>query len=59
VPKGFTSQEFVKKLMLETGVAVTPGTGFGPDGEGYFRISVTAPDPEIIEAGERILRLSL
>jgi len=59
VPNGFTSEGFVKKLLLDAHVAVTPGTGFGPDGEGYFRISVTAPNEEIEEAGERIAQLSL
>jgi LL-diaminopimelate aminotransferase len=59
VPNGFTSEGFVKKLLLDAHVAVTPGIGFGPDGEAYFRISVTAPNEEIEEAGERIAQLSL
>lgn len=57
VPQGFTSTEFVKHLLYDTGIVVTPGTGFGPHGEGYFRLSVTAPDDLIHEAGERILKM--
>lgn len=36
---GMNSEEFCEKLLLETKVAVVPGTAFGPGGEGYVRIS--------------------
>jgi LL-diaminopimelate aminotransferase len=55
VPKGFTSQEFVTKLLMETGVVTTPGNGFGKPGEGYFRISLTV-DTELLK--EAVLRIS-
>lgn len=59
VPGRMTSSEFVKKLLYETGIVATPGTGFGAHGEGFFRLSVTASDEVIEEAGERLKRLQL
>lgn len=38
-PNGMTSWEFFDKLLNETHVVGTPGSGFGPAGEGYFRLS--------------------
>ena len=39
VPEGYTSAEFVSRLLDECGIVCTPGNGFGEYGEGYFRIS--------------------
>jgi LL-diaminopimelate aminotransferase len=47
------SMEFATKL-LNVGVAVTPGIGFGQQGENYVRISLTQPKERIEEACERI-----
>src|SRR5258707_2932220 len=47
VPKGFTSRQFTNWLFDETGVFITPGSNFGAAGEGYVRISITAPDERI------------
>jgi len=56
IPNGFTnSQEFATFLLERAHVAVTPGGGYGPAGEGYFRISLTYPDTVIAEAMERIV----
>jgi len=41
------------------GVNITPGVGFGPHGEGYFRLSVTAPDRRLDEALERLKGLQV
>jgi len=57
VPKGFTSQDFVTKVLKETGVVTTPGNGFGVPGEGYFRISLTVHTDLLKEAVLRISRL--
>ncbi len=38
-PNGMTSWDFFDKLLEETHVVGTPGSGFGPSGEGYFRLS--------------------
>jgi LL-diaminopimelate aminotransferase len=48
-----SSMEFAEKL-LNVGVAVTPGLGFGKHGEGYARITFTQPAKRIQEACERI-----
>ena len=56
IPEGFSnSQEFATFLLERAHVAVTPGGGYGPAGEGYFRISLTYPDSVIAEAMERIV----
>jgi len=47
------SMQFATKL-LDVGVAVTPGIGFGKHGEGYARITFTQPKERIIEACNRI-----
>lgn len=57
VPKGFTSKDFVTKLLMETGVVTTPGNGFGTPGEGYFRISLTVDTDRLKEAVLRISQL--
>lgn len=55
IPDGFAnSQEFATFLLERAHVAVTPGGGYGPAGEGYFRISLTYPDAVMSEAMERI-----
>jgi LL-diaminopimelate aminotransferase len=43
VPEGETSMAFVSRVFEATGVLLTPGTGFGEQGEGYFRIALTCP----------------
>ncbi len=50
---GGSSMEFATKL-LDVGVAVTPGIGFGKYGEGYARMTFTQPVARIKEACERI-----
>lgn len=57
IPEGYgTSMEFAMMLLYEAQVAVTPGSGYGEYGEGYFRISLTYPDELIEEAMRRIKR---
>jgi LL-diaminopimelate aminotransferase len=51
---GWTSETFALKLLERAGVAITPGSFFGPGGEGYVRISVTAPTAQVREAMERL-----
>lgn len=59
VPGGYTSADFAEKLIEEKGVVVTPGSGFGDEGEGYFRISITTGEDRIKEAVERMGTLKL
>ncbi len=55
VPEG-NSMEFAEKL-LEAGVVVTPGVGFGEAGEGYVRFALTQPIERIEEALERMEKI--
>jgi len=52
------SVEFARRLLDHTGVVVTPGAGFGPCGEGYFRAALTVDEARLAEAIERIRRIS-
>jgi LL-diaminopimelate aminotransferase len=54
VPQGYSSADFTEKVLLETGVSMTPGPAFGPHGEGYFRISIGTATDKIVEAVERL-----
>ena len=54
VPDKYTSWEFFDKLLYEVGVVGTPGSGFGPSGEGYFRLTAFGSKENTIEAIERI-----
>jgi LL-diaminopimelate aminotransferase len=53
-PVGFTARDFANWLFDKTGVFVTPGTNFGDGGEGYVRISLTAPEERIETALQRM-----
>jgi LL-diaminopimelate aminotransferase len=59
VPKGYDSIGFASLVLDQAGVNITPGVGFGPHGEGWFRLSVTAPDQRIEQAMERLQRLKI
>ena len=54
VPEGMTSWEFFDKLLEEANVVGTSGSGFGPHGEGYFRLTAFGTKENTIEAIERI-----
>ncbi|MFX1530816.1 MAG: aminotransferase class I/II-fold pyridoxal phosphate-dependent enzyme [Promethearchaeota archaeon] len=59
IPEKFNQMncmDFVKTL-IEVGVIITPGTGFGEYGEGYVRFALTQPIERIKEALERISKL--
>jgi LL-diaminopimelate aminotransferase len=43
VPEGERSMDFAARVFEATGVLLTPGTGFGEEGEGYFRVALTSP----------------
>jgi LL-diaminopimelate aminotransferase len=57
VPEGYSSSEFVTNVLMQTGVVLTPGNGFGAPGEGYFRISLTVNNDLLKEAVSRISNL--
>ena len=54
IPDGMTSAEFALRLLDETGVVVTPGTGYGACGEGFVRLSLTVPDVRLEEGVRRL-----
>ncbi|HNW51611.1 MAG TPA: LL-diaminopimelate aminotransferase [Prolixibacteraceae bacterium] len=56
-PNGLKSWDFFDKLLTEANVVGTPGSGFGPSGEGYFRFSAFADRQNVYEAMERIKNL--
>jgi LL-diaminopimelate aminotransferase len=53
-PEGMTSWDFFDKLLSECSVVGTPGSGFGPSGEGYFRLSAFGDRANVETAVERI-----
>src|SRR5690606_419591 len=59
VPPGYTSSAFAEAVLEKTGVVIPPGTGYGSYGEGYFRISLTAPDDRLAEAARRLRTLEV
>ena len=54
VPHGFTSVEFANDLLDKVGVVVTPGTGYGRNGEGYVRLSLTIADASLLKGLSRM-----
>ena len=56
-PGGLDSRTFADRMLAEADVVITPGIGYGPHGEGYFRLSLTVPEAKLREAAERIKRL--
>jgi LL-diaminopimelate aminotransferase len=54
VPDGHTSTSFAELVLEEAAVVVSPGSMYGPSGEGFFRISLTTPDERLTEALERL-----
>jgi LL-diaminopimelate aminotransferase len=54
VPEGHTSASYCELVLEESGVVVSPGSAYGPNGEGFFRISLTIGDDRLREAVERL-----
>jgi LL-diaminopimelate aminotransferase len=54
LPAGVRSGEFARRALEEHGVVVLPGSGFGPAGEGYFRIALVTPPARLVEAVGRL-----
>lgn len=53
-PGDADSIRFCRSLLEERGIVATPGVGFGPGGEGYFRLSITTDIETIREAGRKL-----
>lgn len=56
-PDGMTSWEFFDYLLNNANVVGTPGSGFGPSGEGYFRLTAFGTYENTLEALRRIKEL--
>lgn len=56
-PGNMTSWEFFDHLLADANVVGTPGSGFGPSGEGYFRLTAFGTYENTVEAVERIKKL--
>jgi len=54
VPEGHSSASYCELVLEESGVAVSPGAAYGPNGEGFFRISLTVDDERLSEAMGRL-----
>ncbi len=58
VPEGFESSvAYCEHVLEQAAVVVSPGSAYGPSGEGWFRISLTTPDERLAEAVERLAAL--
>ena len=56
VPEGATSLGYAERLLAEQSIVVGPGVAYGPNGEGYVRLALTAPEERLEEAADRIVR---
>ena len=54
VPQGYSSVGFATELLEKVGIVVTPGTGYGQNGEGYVRLSLTLPDAGVVKGLSRL-----
>ena len=54
VPEGHSSVSYCELVLEESGVVISPGSAYGPGGEGFFRISLTIDDERLREAVERL-----
>jgi len=54
VPEGYNSIDLANELLDEVGVVVTPGVGYGRNGEGYVRLSLTIPDAALVKGLSRL-----
>src|SRR5450755_4082847 len=58
VPEGFASAaEYCEYVLEQVAVAISPGGAYGPNGEGFFRISLTTPEERLLEAVARLREL--
>jgi LL-diaminopimelate aminotransferase len=58
IPEGFSdSAAYCEHVLERAAVVISPGSAYGPSGEGWFRISLTTPDDRLAEAVERLAAL--
>ncbi len=55
IPAGFeSSAAYCEHVLEQAAVVISPGSAYGPSGEGWFRISLTTPDDKLSEAVARL-----
>ncbi|MBD3369504.1 aminotransferase class I/II-fold pyridoxal phosphate-dependent enzyme [Candidatus Fermentibacteria bacterium] len=54
LPRGTSSMHFASRLISTAGIVVTPGNGFGSNGESYVRFALTVPEDRILKALGRL-----
>jgi LL-diaminopimelate aminotransferase len=54
VPDGTSSAAFAATVLEKTGIVITPGAGYGRQGDGYVRLSMTIADQRLDEALDRL-----
>jgi LL-diaminopimelate aminotransferase len=54
VPEGYTSAGYAEEVLTNAHVIVAPGNAYGPEGEGWFRISLACEDERLVEALGRL-----
>jgi LL-diaminopimelate aminotransferase len=60
IPQGFESSvAYCEHVLERAAVVISPGSAYGPSGEGWFRISLTTPDDRLAEAVERLAAANL
>jgi LL-diaminopimelate aminotransferase len=58
IPEGFDSSvAYCEHVLERAAVAISPGSAYGPSGEGWFRIALSTPDERLAEAVERLASL--
>lgn len=57
-PEGIRSEEFVGRLLSEAGIMCAPGSGYGPEGEGFFRMALVVDKERMRAAVQRMERLA-
>jgi LL-diaminopimelate aminotransferase len=58
IPDGFSSSAaYCEHVLEQAAVVISPGSAYGPSGEGWFRIALTTPDDRLAEAVERLAAL--
>jgi LL-diaminopimelate aminotransferase len=57
-PAGLTSWQMFDRMLTELNIVVTPGSGFGSRGEGYFRMSAFNSRKNAVEAATRLHSLA-
>jgi LL-diaminopimelate aminotransferase len=60
IPAGFDSSvAYCEHVLEQAAVVISPGSAYGPSGEGWFRISLTTPDDRLAEAVQRLATANL